>query len=182
MAVQAKDLSTSDEMISLGRISAAYGIKGWIKVYSFTDPIDNITAYRSWFLKRREEWEEIAVRQSRQQGKGIIAQLANCETRDDVEGYLGAEIAVPASSLAKLDDGEYYWNQLQGLAVINTDKQRLGVVHNLLETGANDVIVVHADDASIDAQERLIPYLVDKVIKSINLETGEIIIDWDASW
>lgn len=182
MAVHSTDLSTPDEMISLGRISAAYGIKGWIKVYSYTDPIDNITSYHPWFLKRRDVWEQIEVLHSRRQGKGIIAQLANCETRDDVDGYLGAEIAVPASALAKLDDGEYYWNQLQGLAVINTDRQRFGVVHTLLETGANDVIVVHADAESIDAQERLIPYLMDQVIKSIDLEAGEIIIDWDASW
>jgi 16S rRNA processing protein RimM len=182
MEVHATDSSTSNEMISLGRISAAYGIKGWVKVYSYTDPIDNITSYHPWYFKRNGGWEEIEVLESRQQGKGMVAQLANCETRNDAEDLIGTEIAVPASLLAELDDGEYYWNQLQGLAVLNTENQRFGVVHHLLETGANDVIVVQADEASIDAQERLIPYLVGKVIKSIDLGRSEIIIDWDASW
>ncbi len=182
MEVCAEDSSTSGEMIPLGKISAAYGIKGWIKVYSFTDPIDNIMSYRPWYLRRAEGWEEVEVRDGRRQGKGIIAQLANCKTRDDAEGFIGTEIAVPASMLAELDDGEYYWNQLQGLVVINTEGQRFGVVHHLLKTGANDVLVVHPDETSMDAQERLIPYLVDKVIKSVDLEAGEIIIDWDASW
>lgn len=180
--MHAADSGTSDEMLAVGRISAAYGIKGWVKVYSYTDPIDNIRSYHPWYLKRSDGWEEIEVLQSRRQGKGIVAQLANCATRDDAEGFIGAEIAVPASILAELDDGEYYWSQLQGLAVINTENQRFGVVRHLLETGANDVLVVQADAASIDSQERLIPYLVDKVIKSIDPEAGEIIIDWDASW
>jgi 16S rRNA processing protein RimM len=182
MEVHAAGTSTSGEMISLGRISAAYGIKGWIKVYSFTDPIENILSYRPWYLRRGKGWEEVEVLDSRRQGKGIIALLANCETRDDVEGFLGAEIAIPASLLAELDDGEYYWTQLQGLAVTNTEDQRFGVVNHLLKTGANDVLVVRADEASMDTDERLIPYLMDKVIKSVDLEAGKIIIDWDASW
>jgi len=182
MEVPAADSSTSDAMITLGRISAAYGIKGWIKIYSFTDPIADILSYSRWYLKRTGEWQEIEVLDSRPQGKGIVARLANCETRDDAEGLISAEIGVPASLLAELDDGEYYWNQLQGLAVINMENQRFGVIHHLLETGANDVIVVQADAASIDKQERLVPYLMDKVIKSVDLEAGEIIIDWDASW
>jgi 16S rRNA processing protein RimM len=182
MEVHAAGTSTSGEMISLGRISAAYGIKGWIKVYSFTDPIENILSYRPWYLIRGKGWEEVEVLDSRRQGKGIIAQLANCETRDDVEGFLGTEIAIPASLLAELDDGEYYWTQLQGLAVTNTEDQRFGVVNHLLKTGANDVLVVRADEASMDTDERLIPYLMDKVIKSVDLEAGKIIIDWDASW
>jgi 16S rRNA processing protein RimM len=182
MEVHGTGSSTSDEMLSLGRISAAYGIKGWIKVYSFTDPIDNITSYNPWYLKRSIGWEEFAVLESRRQGKGIVVRLANCETRDDAEGFIGTEIAVPASELVELDDGEFYWNQLQGLVVINTENKRFGVVHDLLETGANDVLVVQADAASIDEQERLVPYVMDQVIKSIDLESGEIIIDWDASW
>jgi len=119
---------------------------------------------------------------SRRQGKGIVALLVNCDTRDDAIAYIGAEIAVPASLLAKLAVGEYYWNQMQGLVVLNTKNQRFGVVHHLLEAGANDVIVVQADDSSIDSRERLVPYLADKVVKSINLDAGEIIIDWDAGW
>lgn len=182
MEVHETESGTFEKMITLGRISAAYGIKGWARVYSYTDPIDNILSYQPWHLRHTEGWQQIEVLDSRRQGKGIIARLASCETRDDVESFIGTEIAVPESRLAQLGDGDYYWSQLQGLAVINIDNQRFGVVHHLLETGANDVLVVHADDASMDGQERLIPYLVDKVVKSVDLEAGEMIIDWDASW
>lgn len=169
-------------MISLGRISAAYGIKGWLKVWSYTDPLENITSYQPWYLKQKGSWQEVKVINSRRQGKGLIAQLEGCETRDDVDAYIGKEIAVPGGSLASLAEGEYYWSQLEGLTVLNTERQVFGVIDHILETGANDVIVVKATAASIDEQERLIPYLKEKVIKSVSLETGEIIIDWDASW
>jgi 16S rRNA processing protein RimM len=180
--VQSPTSSTSEEMTVLGRISAAYGIKGWIKIYSFTDPIENIFSYQPWYLKQQGGWKQIEVLNGRHQGKGIIAQIANCETRNDAESYKGIEIAVPASALAELEDGEYYWSQLQGLVVLNTNNQRFGVIDHILETGANDVLVVQADTESIDGQERLIPYIEDKVVQSVDLETGTMIIDWDASW
>jgi 16S rRNA processing protein RimM len=173
---------TSEQLITIGRVAAAHGIKGWIKVYSYTDPPENITFYTPWYFKKSGTWVQIDVLSCRKQGKSIVAQLDKCETRNDAESHVGADIAIPSASLAPLKDGDYYWNQLHGLVVINTEQERFGTVRQFIQTGANDVMVVKADKESIDDLERLVPYVQNRVIKSIDLDAGEIIVDWDASW
>ncbi len=176
------DSGTSERLILIGRLTAAHGIKGWIKVYSYTDPPEKIISYTPWHIKLAGQWLEVKVTEGHKQGKSIIVHLDGCESRDDTGKYVGADIAIPASSLEPLPEGEYYWEQLEGLEVINLDEMRFGVVDQLLQTGANDVMVIKADADSIDDRERLIPFVMNKVIRSIDLETGRIIVDWDASW
>jgi len=180
--VHANATGTSEQLLTIGRVAAAHGIKGWIKVYSYTDPPENIISYTPWYFKISGAWVRIDVLSSRKQGKSIVARLDKCETRNDAESFLGVDIAIPSTSLAQLEDGDYYWNQLHGLVVINTEQKRFGTVTKLIQTGANDVMVVKADKQSIDDLERLVPYIKSRVIKSIDLDTGEIIVDWDASW
>jgi 16S rRNA processing protein RimM len=174
--------NASREMVNLGRIFSAFGVQGWVKVYSYTDPVENIFSYRRWYIGADEGWREIAVLEFRKQGKGLVARLKGCNTRDEAELLVGEEIVVPFEELDGLEDGHYYWRQLIGLRVINLEKDELGRVDHVIETGANDVLVVKKAGQGALQTERLIPYLVDKVVKTIDLDSGLMIVDWDTSW
>jgi 16S rRNA processing protein RimM len=163
----------------LGKITAVYGVKGWVKIYSFTDPIENIFEYQPWRLKIGGVLKTIEVEAGKRHGKGLIAKLTGVDDREIARSYCGHEIVADSSLLPELDEGDYYWSQLEGLLVYTESDQLLGKVSHLMETGANDVLVVKATKDSLDQRERLLPYLPDQVIKKIDLETGTMRVDWD---
>jgi len=164
-------------MVLLGRVSGLFGVKGWIKVYSDTEPRDNILNYSPWYLRRQGEWQPFEVVAGQQHGKGIVAQLANCPDRDTAAELIGSDIAVPREQLPAPDEEEYYWSDLRGLKVITLQGVDLGQVSNLMETGANDVLVVR--EAGEQGRERLIPFIRQQVIREVDLERGVLIVDWD---
>lgn len=144
-----------------------------MKVYSYTDPPENILGYGPWLLKRGNEWRRAEVEDGKRHGKGLIAKLRGCDDRDAAAAWVGAEIAIRRSQLEALEPGEYYWTDLIGLRVLGTDGTEYGVVAQLLETGANDVLVVKGD------RERLIPFVLEQVVTRIDLEKGELRVDWN---
>ena len=167
------------QLITLGRLGAPYGIKGWMKLISFTDPPENILSYD---LFKSKEGQIIEVDKSKAHGKGFVAHVKGCDDRDQTRHYTGKELQVESSSLPELEGDTYYWHQLEGLTVINLQEENLGKVQNLLETGANDVLVVRGssgDSESVDEEERLIPYIRETVIKSVDLVKGIIQVDWE---
>ena len=165
----------SKQRVVLGRIAGLFGVKGWVKVYSETDPPANILDYSPWYLQMADGWRPYVVQQGQIHGKGIIARLEGCNDRDEASPLLGAEIAVDRDQLPVLTEDEYYWSDLIGLAVLNQTGQTLGKVDHLLETGANDVLVV----IGADKQECLIPYIRGDVVKEIDLVKGCLRVDWD---
>lgn len=170
----------NQEQVLLGRINAAHGLKGWVKVFSYTDPIDQILSYFPWTLRRKSDEEEVEIAESRTQGKGIVVRLVGAEDRNQAEALIGNEIWV--AQLPDLADGEYYWSQLQGLTVANTADEILGAVDKLVETGANDVMVVAPNEASIDEQERLIPFVEGEIVREVDLQSQKIVVDWQADY
>lgn len=168
----------SNETI-IGRISAVFGVKGWVKVHSFTEPMDNILGYKRWTLSLNGVRRQYDVLEGRPQGRGLVARLRGVDDRDQAQALCGAEILIGREELPDLPEGEYYWYQLEGLVVTTVNGQRLGVVDHLMETGANDVLVVRGDAQSVDQRERLIPYLPEQVVTEINLTEGSLIVDWD---
>ncbi len=169
----------TEDLTILGQITSVYGVKGWLKVYSHTEPMDGILNYKPWIIKHNGQWVPVNVEICRKHGKGLVAKLKNVDDRDVARLYCGAEIAVERSLLPELEVGEYYWSQLEQLTVYTLSDQLLGKVSHLIETGSNDVLVVKGDAQSIDQRERMIPYLPDQVVKEINLDTGTIRVDWD---
>lgn len=167
--------------VIIGKITGVYGIKGWVKVYSYTRPITGILQYKNWLLSGpgQSNKQEIELIEGRQQGKGIIARLAGFNDRDQVRILLEKEISVPRSELPALPDGEYYWSDLEGLAVIDLEGETVGRVDHLMETGANDVVVVKPEGK--ETKECLIPY-VPEVVKTIDLEQGTMQVDWHLDW
>lgn len=165
--------AAAEEMIPLGRISGLYGVRGWVRVYSYTDPRHNILNYSPWYLRRQGQWQPRAVVEGRAHGKGIVARLADCADRDAAADLLDMEIAIRRDQLPEPAPGDYYWTDLIGLEVINAEGEVLGRVDHLLETGANDVLVVQGD------RERLIPYLWGSVVSRVDLAEGRLYVDWD---
>ncbi|MCP8898003.1 ribosome maturation factor RimM [Gilvimarinus xylanilyticus] len=175
-------MAGSSNLVDSGRISTAFGIKGWLKIQSFTEPADNLFSYSPWWIKTAHGVKAVEVDEFKPHGKGYVAHLKGVDDRDLAASYTGVTIAIERDALPELDDGEYYWHQLQGLAVFSEfdgQRVRLGAVKRLLETGANDVLVVQADDQSIDKRERLIPYVPDDYVLNVDLETGEMTVYWD---
>lgn len=172
MAMSEHDMD-GDERIAVGRISGVYGVKGWVKIHSDTDPRDNILQYNPWLLKRPDGWQRVKVLDGRAQGKGVVARLEGLDDRDAAARWIGTEIAILRSQLPKAAPGEYYWNDLIGLRVLTLSGEDLGRVDHLLETGANDVLVVQGE------RERLIPYVPGDVVTEVDLDAGELYVDWD---
>jgi len=171
----------AEDLLVIGKIVSVHGVRGDVKVYSFTDPIDNLLDYRSWTLRRGEEVRQVQVIKGRVQGTVLVASLKGVGDRDVARDYVDFEICIPRDLLPALDEGEYYWHQLQGLKVIDALGQLLGVVDHLLETGANDVLVVKPCVGSLDDRERLLPY-TDQCVQQIDLVAGEMRVDWDADF
>ena len=163
----------SEQHISVGKISGVFGIKGWVKVFSFTDPRENILTYSPWLLKKGDQTKTVNVVGGQLQGKTIVAQLADIDDRDQAASLMGWDIFITQDQLPKAAKGEYYWSDLIGLQVETIDGVQLGVVDSLLETGANDVIIVQGE------RERVIPFLQGRTIIKVDLEAGKIIVDWD---
>ncbi len=164
----------TDDFISIGEITSVFGIKGWVKIYSFTEPRENILNYSPWLLKKSNEVKEIKLVNGKRQGKTIVACLEGVTDRDVAASYCGWGIQIKQSQLPEPERGEYYWADLVGLQVETDQGVDLGKVDYLIETGANDVLVVQDSEV-----ERLIPFLQDQVIKKIDLENKKMIVDWD---
>lgn len=165
--------ATPADIVKLGHVTGVYGVQGWVKVHSYTDPADSIGHYNPWLVRIGDEWRETGVRDARRHGKAVIAQLEGYEDRDAARALVGAEIAVRRDQLAEIPEGEYYWADLVGLKVVTVSGTELGVVDHLIETGANDVLVV------VGERERLIPFVRGEVIAAVDLERGEMRVDWD---
>lgn len=167
----------SDEYLNAGHISGVFGVKGQIKIFSHTEPRENILKYSPWLLQKNEQSHLVKVVRGQRHGNLVIAQLDGIDDRDTAAAWMGAEILVSRKQLPKPKAGEYYWADLIGLVVENKQGILLGTVDHLLETGANDVLVV------IDGeQERLIPFLQQHTVLEINLEKARMIVDWDSDF
>lgn len=169
---------TPDHLTLVGKVTGVYGIKGWVKVYSYTEPMENIFSYPNWFIQVDGQWKDIKVNNWRPQGKGLVAQLDNCQDRTLAQKYTQCEIAIPSESLPAAGEGEFYYHQLEGLLVVTTDDVVLGRVDYLFNTGSNDVMVVKGCKESVDGRERWLPYTDDCALE-INLNDGFIKVDWD---
>ena len=168
------------EALVVGKVVGAYGVRGWVKVHSFTDPKENIFDYQPLYLKTDAGWVPVEVTAGRVQGKGLVAQLDGETDRTRAEArFIGKEIATARTALPTLEDGDFYWSSLFGLRVKTTDGKDLGKIATMMETGANDVLVVRGDKDSLDRQERLVPWVLDVYVTEVNIDAGFIIVDWD---
>ena len=164
---------SNQQQINVGKISGVFGIKGWVKVFSFTESRENILSYSPWLLKKDSETRLVTVIDGKLQGKAVVAQLDGVNDRDQAASFMGWDIYITPEQLPKVAKDEYYWSDLIGLSVETDLGVQLGVVESLLETGANDVVIVKGE------RERVIPFLQGQTIMAIDLEAGKMVVDWD---
>jgi len=180
------DKNQLQQWVPLGKVSGLFGVKGWVKVFSNTQPRENILTYSPWYLKRGGQWQEYKLLTGKPHGKSVIAHLSGCTDRDIAAELIGSEIAIKREQLPSPAPGEYYWSDLKGLKVINLEGIELGKIESMLETGSNDVMIVIGYDGTAEKgkskRERLIPYLSDEVVHEVNLEQGFMTVDWDVDF
>lgn len=170
----------ADDHVVLGKLTSPHGVKGWLKVYSHTSPMEGILDYASWVLRQGATLTRVGVVQGRRHGKGLVARLEGIDGREAAEALAGAEILLPKAELPALDADDYYWYQLEGLRVVTREGLVLGCIDFLFETGANDVMVVKGEvDERLEARERLLPYLPGEVVLDVDLDAGVMTVDWD---
>ncbi|MFL0809697.1 MAG: ribosome maturation factor RimM [Agarilytica sp.] len=170
------------KLIDLGQLGAPFGVKGWIKVSSGTEPKENILSYTSWWLKTRHGVKAVEIEEAKVRSDDIVVKLKGVEDRDQAAQLAKVKVAVEREQLPELEDGEFYWHQLVGMQVISEFEGQsipFGKVKQLIETGANDVLVIQADETSIDEQERLVPYVPGQYVKNVDVENGQITVEWD---
>ena len=173
---------TADDLIVIGKIYSIHGVRGEVKVYSFTDPIDNLLDYKKLTLRRGNDVRQAELVSGRSHnGKFLVVKLKGLDDREEARLLAGYEICVPRNLFPELTDGEYYWYQLEGLKVIDQLGQLLGKIDHLLETGANDVMVVKPCAGSLDDRERLLPY-TEQCVLAVDLAAGEMKVEWDADF
>ena len=159
------------KVVQIGHVSGVHGIKGWVKIYSLTDPREAIFEYQPWLLG--ESREEIRIAQGKKHGKHLVALLENLNDRDQAENLVNRPIAVYRDQFPELPDDEFYWTDLLGLSVRLGNGSELGTIEKMLATGAHDVMVVRGE------RERLIPFVREQYVKSVNLDDGIVVVDWD---
>lgn len=165
-----------DKLIKVGRVSGVHGIKGWIKVHSYTEPRDNIFRFARWRLAQTGRKWSVEVEDGRESGKNVLVKLKGIDDRDVAAGLLGAEIAVERRALPACAPGEYYWADLEGLAVKSRAGDLLGRVDYLFANGAHDVLVLDGDGG------RMIPFVAGSIVDEVDVEAGVIVVNWDASF
>jgi len=164
---------STDRRILLGRVAGDFGVRGELKLLSWTDPRDAIFDYQPWILTAGESEREVAGVRGRDTGKLLVAVFPGIESREQAEALKGSEIWVSRSQLPPPKPGEYYWVDLEGLSVQTVEGVALGTVSHLFDTGANPVIVISGE------RERLVPFVSDQVVKSVDFDAGLIVVDWD---
>jgi 16S rRNA processing protein RimM len=159
------------KIVPIGHVSGVHGVKGWVRIFSLTDPREAIFEYLPWLLD--ESREEVIIEQGIRHGKHLIARLKNVDDRDQAESQVNKTISVYRDQFPELPDTEFYWADLLGLAVQLEDGTQLGTIERMLATGANDVMVVQGE------RERLIPFARGPYVKSVDLDDGIVVVDWD---
>jgi 16S rRNA processing protein RimM len=172
-------MAEAGEFIPVGKISGVFGVRGSVKVFSYTEPRDNILRYKPLFLKRQGQWIEIDISGGQLQGKAVVMSIRNVTDRDQALPLIGGELAIRREQLKATDQDEFYWADLIGLSVINAEDVVLGKVDHLLETGANDVLVVMQEGTKA---QHLIPFVMDEVVLNVDLENQQIRVEWQSDY
>jgi 16S rRNA processing protein RimM len=167
------------DKIVVGKVGAPYGVRGWVKIHSFTDPIGNLFTYPLLLEARgtNQDWQTVEIEQFKAHGDGYVAKLVSIDDRDQAALLTNAQLAVGRDVLPEIEEDEFYWADLFGVEVINQDNINLGKIVDVFATGANDVIVVQSKE-----REHLIPYVPEMFVVEVDLDQKIMRVNWDAEF
>ncbi len=155
----------------VGTINGLFGVQGWVKVFSYTQPRKNILSYKPWCIKVDGQWQTLEITNGREQSKTIVIKIKNIDNREQARIVIGTDVYIDRHQLPKLKKNKYYWEDLIGLKVVNQSGFVFGKVQNLMDTGANHVLIVHGE------KEHLIPY-IKPFLREVNIKKKQILVDW----
>lgn len=174
--------------VIIGKFGKTFGVRGWIKVHSFTNPTENILNFSPWFIStndrdtdKDDNWQKISDYKCQQKNHNIIIQLPEINSPEQAQFYTNQFIAIEYTQLPAPQQNEFYWTDLVGCLVINTKNIELGIVDYLFATASNDVMVVKSSDHSPTSREYFIPFLKDVII-NVDLIAKKITVDWDENF
>ena len=161
--------------VVLGQVGGAFGVQGWVRIQSYTDPPANILKYERWQLGRAGQWREVEVEDGKVTAKGVLAKLVGVETPEDARLATGSEIAVTREELPKPAPGEYYWSDLEGLAAFGQNDQPLGRIEEFRATPTGTVVVIRGE------RQHWVPFVKERIV-SVDLDAGRVVFDWASDW
>jgi 16S rRNA processing protein RimM len=184
--------SAESNMVVMGRIVAPYGVFGWLKIVPDTEAFDGLFDYDTWWLGKGDDWREMVVETAKTHNDVLVVKLKGIDDRDAALACKGKQIAVPREQLPEAEEDEYYWSDLIGVRVKNKQDVDFGLIVDVFETGANDVIAVRADAVKQEAladkivakekpKERLLPF-IDAVVLEVDIVAKTMLVDWDADF
>ncbi len=176
-------------MVVMGRIVAPYGVFGWLKVVPDTEAFVGLFDYDTWWLGKGDDWRAYKVETAKVHNDVLVVKLLGIDDRDAAFACKSKQVAVPRAQLPAPEDNEYYWSDLIGVNVKNQQEINLGVITDVFETGANDVLAVQKSFDAVDVDknnkaqmvERLIPFIAD-VVLNVDLATKTMLVDWDENF
>jgi 16S rRNA processing protein RimM len=169
--------NSKEQFVTVGTIGQTYGVYGWLKIHSYTEPYTNIITYRPWYIYDGHFWQAITATDCKCHGKHIIAHFLGYDTPEQAKLLVNFQIGIKHTQLPKLSENEYYWADLINLQVYNHHQQLLGTVDRLFATGANDVLVVKNAK-----REYLIPYVLTHIITKIDLINKLMVVQWEEDY
>lgn len=169
-----REKPVNSEYVVIAKIGATYGVQGWLKVFPFTAQLTDILQYQPWYVESTAGWQRMQIKEGREHNKCLVVKVAGYNQPESARTLTGKKIAIQHSQLPALKKDEYYWTDLEGLTVINQHGEELGHILYLLETGANDVLVIKNQ-----GKEHAIPYLPGKVVMQVDLVNRRMHVDWD---
>ena len=189
--ILANTQQAASNMVVMGRIVAPYGVFGWLKIVPDTEVFDGLLDYDIWWLGKGDVWRELAVESAKAHNDVLVVKLKGINDRDAALACKGKQIAVPRSKLPEAKENAYYWSDLIGLRVKNKQDVDFGLIVDVFETGANDVIAVRADTVTYKVstdkvakekpQERLLPFTAEVVLE-VDVKAKTMLVDWDADF
>lgn len=172
-----KDIQSDTNIVLVGKLVGVYGVKGWLKLISFTRPEENIFNYHPWLLKCGGQWQQLVLTGSKVDTKTLLACFKGVSDREKAKMFIGAEIAIRQEQLPVLKDNEVYWHDLINMQVIGKDNESLGIISEILETGSNDVLVVKSG-----TYRHLIPYVPGVYVNELDISKGVIQVNWQSDY
>lgn len=176
-------MKNMENRIIVGKFGACYGIRGWIRVFSFTEDPESLFSYQPWYICRNNQWQKVELEGIRTHNQDVVVKLIGVGDRNVANALTNYEIAIDSKLLPALQRGDFYWKDLIGCRVLTRQNYDLGIVADLMETGSNDVLIIKANLNDVfNMKERLIPFVDKQVIKMIDLNTKQIIVEWDPAF
>jgi 16S rRNA processing protein RimM len=178
--VEGGEMSNASDTLIVGKVGAPYGVKGWVKITSYTEEPANIFDYRPWLLEQKAGSKEVKIDQWKTHNKGLVAKFVGIDDRDSADLLKNIEISIASSQLPELAEDEFYWRELVGMKVVTESGYDLGKIEEMFETGANDVMLIKANiNDAFGQKQRMVPYLVEQVVKQVNKTERVVTVDWE---